>query len=53
MDDDDNAYIWMHNQLSDLKREIAFQKGPKDVARCSRLWNHKEAPYIIKLKKAK
>ncbi|XP_048136637.1 disease resistance protein Roq1-like [Rhodamnia argentea] len=46
---DDNTF-WMHDQVRDLGRAIVREENFKDPRERSRVWNHREAPSILKEK---
>ncbi|XP_042518710.1 disease resistance protein RUN1-like [Macadamia integrifolia] len=44
----DEKKIWMHNQLQSMGRRIVYEENPKDPAKRSRLWKHKEVMEVLK-----
>ncbi|XP_048136644.1 disease resistance protein RPV1-like [Rhodamnia argentea] len=46
----DGNTFWMHDQVRDLGRAIVREENFKDPCERSRLWNHREAPSILKQK---
>lgn len=42
--------MWMHDDLKDLGREIAFQGSGGELAQNRRLWNHKDALAVLSRK---
>ncbi|XP_048136639.1 disease resistance protein RPV1-like [Rhodamnia argentea] len=46
---DDNTF-WMHDQVRDFGRAIVHEENFKDPCERSRVWNHREAPSILKQK---
>ncbi|KAG7945345.1 hypothetical protein I3843_15G147000 [Carya illinoinensis] len=44
---DDDEYVWMHDLLQDMGREIEREKSSKDPSKRSRLWFHEDVREVL------
>ncbi|KAG7945358.1 hypothetical protein I3843_15G148300 [Carya illinoinensis] len=44
---DNDGYVWMHDLLQDMGREIEREKSSKDPSKRSRLWFHKDVREVL------
>ncbi|KAG7945347.1 hypothetical protein I3843_15G147200 [Carya illinoinensis] len=42
-----DEYVWMHDLLQDMGKEVVREKSYKDPSKCSRLWFHKDVRQVL------